>query len=157
MKKSTLFYSILIALLSICIILVIIFKFLLKPDPGFNIEKRERIMVTDLNGKESNLFSLFDNKDDAYFLFFLFNDCSSCIYRGIEELKAIKKAGRISIAIVVHDYYEEIKSWAENHDFSPFVVLKRIDFYEHIKTPSTPVLVKIRNGKIKNAFYIFPN
>jgi hypothetical protein len=157
MKKSTLFYSILIVFLSICIVLVILFKFILKPGPGFNIEKRESIRVTDLNGKESGLFSLFNGKEDTYLLIFSFNDCSSCIYRGIEELKTIKKAGRTCIAIVVHDYYEEIKSWSANQDFSPFVVLKRIDFYEHIKTSSTPVLVKIRNGKIKNAFYIFAN
>lgn len=157
MKKYTLFYSILITLLSICIVLVILFKFILKPKPGFNIENRDRLTVTDINGKEINLFSLFDHKEDTYLLIFSFNDCSSCIFRGIEELKAIKKAGRNCIAIVIHDYYEEIKSWSTNQDFSPFVVLKRIDFHDHIKTSLTPVLVKIRNGKIKNAFYILPN
>jgi hypothetical protein len=139
-------------------VLVILFKFILKPGgPGFDIEKKENITITDLDGKESKLFSLIDQEKDTYLLILSFNDCSSCIYRGIEELKAIKKASRNCIAIVVHDYYEEIKSWSANQDFSPFVVLKRIDFHEHIKTPTTPVLVKIRNGKIKNAFYIFPN
>jgi len=158
MKKSTLFYSILIAILSICILLVILFKFILKPGvSGFDLENKESIIIRDLDGKEAKLFSLFENKEDTYLLIFSFNDCSSCIYRGIEELKAIKKAGRNCIAVVVHDYYEEIKSWSANQDFSPFVVLKRIDFYEHIKTATTPVLLKIGDGKIKNAFYIYPN
>jgi hypothetical protein len=147
----------LIALLSICIVLVILFKFILKPKPGFNIENRDSLTVTDLNGKEINLISLFNDKEDTYLAIFSFNDCSSCIYRGIEELKAIKKAGRNCIAIVVHDYYEEIKSWSTNQDFSPFVVMKRIDFHEHINTQTTPVLVKIRNGKIKSAYYILTN
>ena len=105
----------------------------------------------------SKLFSLLNRMEDNYLLIFSFNDCSSCIYRGIDELKTLKKAGKTCIAIVVHDYYEEIKSWSSNQDFSPFMVLKRIDFHEHIKTSSTPVLVKIRDRKIKNAFYIFAN
>jgi hypothetical protein len=46
MKKSTLFYSILIAILSICILLVILFKFILKPGvSNFDIENKESIII----------------------------------------------------------------------------------------------------------------
>lgn len=157
MKKSSIFYLIGIFLVSVCIFGVIMFKFILKPSPPFSIEEIDKITITDLNGKEFKLGFFFLKDEYSYLLVADLNDCYSCIYRGIGELKTLKKAGRYCMVLVVHDSIEEVKGWSAQFEFSPFMVLNRIDFYENMKISSTPVLVKIRNGKIKNVLYILAN
>lgn len=159
MKKLDRFYNIGIGILVIGIVVVVIFKFFLAkpPQESFDIKGINQILVTDLSGSEIKL-SEFIAKDTAtYFMLFRLDDCFSCIYLGLEDLKTLKKEGRPCFGLVVHDYIDEVSGWAAQYDFTPFLVLKKVDFIENIKSLSTPVFVKFADGKVESYRYITPN
>jgi hypothetical protein len=150
MKKSEILYFIAMGTLALGIVLVIIFKFVLnqKPQESFTIKNMDEINVIDLSGNRSKLANFLEKDDITYLLIFQLNDCYSCIYRGMKDLKDLQQAGKQCLGLVVHDYTEEVSGWSTQQDFSPFLVLKRLDFFEYVKSAHTPVFVKIVKGKI---------
>jgi hypothetical protein len=158
-KKLDRFYNIGIGVLVIGIAAVLIFKFVLDDPPheSFRINGIDQIIVSDLNGNEIKLSEFLAKDTATYFMLFGLNDCFSCIYLGLEDLKVLKKAGRPCFGLVVHDYIEEVGGWAAQYDFTPFLVLKKLDFLENIKSASTPVFVKFADGKVESYGYISPN
>lgn len=159
MKKSDLFFSIGAGILALAIILVVVFKFLVTPKPKetFDIQDIEQIKVTDFNGDEINLTLFLEKSEVTYMLIFQLNDCYSCVYRGLTDLKALQKEGKQCLALVVHDNMEDVQGWSAHEDFSPFLMLKRTDFLEYVNCPHTPVFLKIAKGKIKSYRYIVAN
>ena len=159
MNKRDLFYNIAIAVAGIGIIPIIVFKFVIPQKPQqriFGIKDYEKITVTDLNGNELKLRDLVPKDESTYCLLFEMTNCYSCIFEGIEDLKRLKSAGKPCIALVVHHLIDEVSGWSANHDFTPFFMLKKHDFYEHIHTPLMPVMIKIKNGKTESYRYITP-
>jgi len=158
MIKTERLYNIAIGVLLVGITVLFISKFGLKQSPqeSFAIKEIDRIMVTDLMGNEIPLSKWYSNEEPVYFLIFDLKDCFSCISRGLEEFKSLKTAGKSCFGLVVDDYYQEVSVWASNYEFLTFLVLKRPEFYQHIKSVVTPVIVKIENGKADSYRYITP-
>ena len=159
MKKSEILYSIAIGALALGIILVIIFKFVIKqkPQESFALNNLDEINVIDLNGNHLKLVDYLGKDEVSYLLIFQLNDCFSCIYRGMNDLKELQQAGKQCLGLAVHDYPEEVSGWSAQQDFSPFLMLKRLDFFEHVRCAHTPVFVKIVKGKIASYRYILAN
>lgn len=158
MKKRDIFYNTGIGVLIIAIVVLVVFKFILpqKAKPDFWIKDYEKVTVMDLDGNELLLPSLFDKDGSTYFLIFDMSDCFSCISKGLEDLKSLKNAGKPCLAIVVHHMVDEVRGWSANYEFSPFFVIMRPAFYEHIKTPLTPVMVEFKNGGIESYRFLRP-
>ena len=159
MKIREHFLTIGIVVLLLCIAGVGVFKFVLPGTPAdsFHLKNIERLRIVDLDGNEITFTDIPPKNDSSYCLLFNLTDCYSCIYRGLEELTALKKAGKNCFGLVIDDNYKDVDVWAAHYEFSPFLVLKRVDFYEHIKSVVTPVMVKFENGHVDSYKYIMPN
>ncbi len=157
MKKSDLFLNIAISVLFVAIVVVVLFKYVIRDDSHlFHIENLNIISVAELDGKVVPLIDLVDKNGDTYCLIFELNNCYSCIVNGLEDLKKLQAAGAKCIAIVVHDYIEEVNGWSKNHDFSHFYIIKKIDFFKTIHSSVLPVVFRIKDGKVKNFKFITP-
>lgn len=159
MKKKDWFYNAAISVVVIGIIAVFLIKFVL-PDKskqhGFTVKEFEKISVMDLSGNELQLSDLVSKDLSTFCFLFELSNCYSCIFQGIEDLKKLKAAGKPCVALAVHHLIDEVAGWSANHDFSPFFVLEKHNFYEHIHTPVMPVMIKIKNGKVESFRYIRP-
>ncbi len=156
MSKKNFYLNIAIIMMIIAIILLVVFKFVIndnRNDVSLDIEKTN---LVDLNGNKIKLSQMLSNDKVTYCLIFDMNDCPSCILKGLNDLSELKKTGLKSMAIVVHNRIDEVSGWSSNYDYSPFYMLNRNKFYEYIHVQSTPVIIKIRNGKVENYRYIFP-
>ncbi|MGD2090612.1 MAG: hypothetical protein PVH61_30850 [Candidatus Aminicenantes bacterium] len=155
MKKSDVLYVIVVGVLLVGIVLLVIFKFVLKPQESFSITHIDELKVTDLNGTEVKLIDILSTVDEAFCLIFNLNsDCFSCVYKGIEDLKNLKNAGKVCFGLVIHNSIDEVRGWASNYEFSPFLMIKKLDFFDHIKSVSTPVFVKISKDNVESYRYI---
>jgi hypothetical protein len=159
MKKSEILYTIAMVALVLGIISVIVFKFVLqqKPRESFSIKNPDQINITDLNGNSLKLVDYMGKDNVSYLLIFQLNDCFSCVLRGMNDLKELQQAGRQCLGLAVHDYPQEVSGWSAHQDFSPFLMMKRLDFFEHVQCAHTPVFVKMVNGKIESYRYILAN
>jgi hypothetical protein len=159
MKKKEWIYNTAIGVVAICIMVVVVFKFVLPEKSrqgGFAVKEFEKITVKDLSGSELQLADLVSKDLSTYCFLFEMTNCYSCIFQGIEDLKKLKAAGKPCVALAVHHLVDEVAGWSANHDFSPFFMLEKHNFYEHIHTPVMPVMVKIKNGKVESFRYIRP-
>lgn len=159
MKKKDLFYNIAIGVVALAIVVVVLFKFILPGKPaqsGFAFNDLEKITVLDLSGNKLKLADLLSKDESTYVFILELTNCNSCIYQGMEDLMRLKEAGKPCFSIVSHHLIDEVSGWSTTQDFSPFYMLKKHDFYEHIHSPVMPVLAKIRNGKVESFRYIRP-
>jgi hypothetical protein len=159
MKKKDIFLNAGIVILAVVIVIVVIFKFVINRQPvdSFAINEPGDIKVFDLSGSEIQFQQIISKNGDTYCLIFKINDCPSCIYDGVEILIKLKAGGKHCIGIVTHDLLDEVNGWTINFDFRPFFMLQTIDFFEHIKSPITPVLVKFKNQDIASYRYFTPH
>ena len=150
--------NLVVGLLAAGIMVVVLFKFVINrnPRPPFGINDFEKILVTDLSGSEVKLSDLVSPDVTGYCLIFEIKDCPPCIYEGLQDLKKLKEAGKPCLALVVHDLINEVSGWAAVNDFSPIFMLRKVDFYEHFHSVLTPVVVKLKNGKVVSHRYITP-
>ena len=65
-------------------------------------------------------------------------------------LNKLKKEGKECLGLVVHDSIEDVTGWSINFEFRPFFMMKTLDFFDHIKSPVTPVLIKIKDNEVEN-------
>lgn len=158
MQKSNLVYYAAVALSMAAIAAVIVFKFVIPGDnPNqFKIENTEEIVLTDLDGNSVALESLLRHHDSTFCLLFELSSCYSCIYNGLVDLKTLKDSGNHCIAVAVHDRLDDIEGWSEKQEFSPFFMLKKVDFYRHIHSPVLPVLIQLTGHTVKKFKYILP-
>jgi hypothetical protein len=157
MRKSVLAYRIVVSLLCIAIVAVILVRFVFKKEKQpVSIDFPGQINLATLDGNTTTLAKLLETQSDLYLLVFKFNDCYSCILKGLNDMQSLKKDGRNCAAIVAHDYIGDIIDWSKIQDFSPFFVVKKSLFYDFIQTPHTPVIIRFINGKIKSIRFITP-
>jgi len=155
MKKKNFYMNLGIIIMIIAIIVLVVFKYIIKDKNSgisINIEKTNLI---DLNGKVIKLSQLLSDNVNYCYIFDL-NDCPSCIFKGLNDLTELKKSGDSTMAVVIHNRIDEVSGWSSNYNYSPFYMIKRNKFYAYIHVQSTPVIIKIKNGKIINYRYIFP-
>jgi len=105
MKKKDWFYIAAIGAVVICIIAVIVYKFVLPGKnqlDGFAVRDFEKITVMDLSGNKLQLSDMVSKDSSTYCFLFELTGCYSCISRGIADLKQLKAAGKPYIALAVH-------------------------------------------------------
>lgn len=155
MKKTDLFSNIAIGILIVAIIIIGVYKFVLKKDStDFDVEDIREVVIKDMEGEEVNISELLNSNFDTYMLILEINNCAPCVYKGIEDLTNLKKAGNFCFAIIVHDWLEDVKGWRQNYEFSPFYILSRNAFYDSFNLSLLPAIIKIKGGKVKNVRYI---
>jgi len=158
MDKRNFIINFLICVLILIIAIIFVFKYVIKKDninDNFKIKNINKIKLKSLNNVDKKFVEL-TGTDDIYVFFFIIKSCPSCINKGFNELKILNKRKKRCIAVIIHDWVEEIKAWSVNCDFSPIYIMKRKTFYEHIQAPFLPVLVKFKGRKIQNYHYITP-
>jgi len=101
MKNRNLFYNISILILSLAIIVVVLFKFVLNHniEKAFDIKNFDQIHLVDFSGKQVNLSDILCKHKSLYFLIFGLNSCYSCVSKGLMDLKDLSKSGNFCIAI----------------------------------------------------------
>lgn len=160
MKKSDLFYTIAVAALVVLIIAVALFKFVIlkrNPQETFQVKGFEEITVIDLNGSEIKLPQLMAEDQSTYCVMFRITDCFSCVFDSIQELIHLRNSGKACIGLIIHDRLDEVSGFTANYEFPSFFMITRVAFYEHFKSPITPVLVKIQNNKVESYRYFTPH
>lgn len=160
MKKLDLFYNITIAVLVVLIIAVGLFKFVIQKkasQESFQIQGFEEIPVIDLSGNEIKLPRLMAEDQSTYCIMFRITDCFSCVFESIQELIHLRASGKPCIGLIIHDRLDEVNGFTANYEFPAFFMITRVTFYEHIKSPVTPVLVKIKNNKVESYRYFTPH
>ena len=155
MKRER-FYSTAIVILSLVILIVVYMKFFHNaPDRPVDIKNIRAIKVYDGSGTLIGLSDILEEEKN-YCLLFDLNDCYSCIAKGISDLKSLKKSGKPCFGLVVHNLSDEVSGWSTQQGFSPFFMLKKTSFYEHIRSPATPVMITIKDEKVIAFRYITP-
>lgn len=157
MKSKSMLFSISVAVLCMGIILVIVFKFVLKREDSFAIYDIDNMYVVDFDGNEIKFSSLLNKNESTYCVIFKLEDCSSCILNGVEDLKTVEKNGKKGFGLVVHDYIDDVKGWANHYKKLDFYILKPMDFIDNIKSPSIPVFIKLKENKVESFRYIRAN
>jgi len=155
MKKRELFYDILIAVVLAAIIGAVVYKFVLKHNPQmeFATDELNKITLNTLSHTKLKMSDIIKEKD-VFVLIIDMNDCYTCIHKGIEDLKRLQKSGKECFVIVIHDYLDEVKGWSETIDFKPFYAIEKVDYYEHIHSKITPVLIHFKKGRINKYNFI---
>lgn len=103
---------------------------------------------------EEIYLSAFLKTEEEYVLFFKLTDCPACIYKGLYELKQLEQAGKLTIAVTIHEWIEEWKAWVKNCEIKNIYFLKWSDVKDIINFPYTPILIKMKKGIIKSYRYI---
>jgi hypothetical protein len=158
MDKKNLFLNIAITVAAVLVILVALFKFILpnKPASSFQLNNPEQIEVQDFMENKLPLSGVIDKEKLTYIFIFEITDCGTCLFKGMEDMMRLKKAGNPCLAIAVHDLLDELRGWSAHYEFTPFYMLKKTDFYQHIQAAGTPVIAKIKHKKVVGYRYIVP-
>lgn len=148
-------YLIIIALLlaNVFFLAKIHFDKIIQKNNLIDLKKLERVKILSPEGEEKYL-SAFLKTEANYILFFKLTDCPACIYKGLNEIRQLEQAGKFVIAITIHEWIDEWKAWVKNIEIRNIYFLRRSDIEDIINFPYTPVLVKMKNGLIKNFKYI---
>jgi len=155
-KQDVLFYS-LLGVITLAIVVLVLFKFVFISKDSLKITNLQKLTVKDLKGSELNLVEFLKKKDRVYVLLFSLADCSSCVFKGVDDLKMLDEAGKSAVALIVNDDVEDVKAWAIHYKYLPVLILKRVDFFEHVNCVTTPVMITFKKGKIKGYRYILPH
>ena len=123
---------------------------------SFRIEDVSAIEVQDMNGSLLKLSDILNKDGMTHVLIFDSNDCPSCIYLGLEDLKHLKKEGRETIALMIHGSLAEARSFASVNEVEQLMKLSKVTFYERLQCALTPVMVKFKKGLVSGYRYIKP-
>jgi hypothetical protein len=156
MSKKQLFLNISICIAVISVVVVVLIKFVLpgKSWSEYKFQDFEKITVFDIEGKETKFSTMVSTSESTYCFLFNMEDCYSCIVKGIQDLESLKNSGKRAIAVMVHDYPDELKGWSGNFKFTPLYSIKRAEVYEHIIVPKLPVMLEIKDNEIESIRYI---
>lgn len=159
MKRLNLLVNTAIILLMAGIIALIVFKYALpsrksKIEVGF--KDYNNISVLDLMGNQIKLPDIMAKDETVYCLVYDLNNCYTCIYKGIEDMRSLKKAGKKTMILVLNDFVDTVRGHAGLYDYSPFFALRKTEFYEHFQIPLLPAVIQVKNGKILKGIFITP-
>ncbi len=149
MKKNEIFFNIAILVAIIIAIVMVKVKFFSGENPNARaIQDIEKLSVFDLKEKPVKFTSLLSKEDESFVLVFTVYDCHTCILKGLEQLKSLKKEGKQAIGLVVSDDVADIALWAQNYEPTNLHVIKKVDFYTHIKAQQLPVMFTIDDNEV---------
>lgn len=155
MKKTIdIIFNVSIGILIIAVFILLYFKFFKKNENAFDIKNIDDIYVYSTDNQKINLSNIMKETKENYIIFLEVSGCPSCIHNGFLEAQGLKEAGEKSLIIVIYDWFNEWKNWTQNYEFSPIYMIKKETYFKHIFSPFLPVLVKFKNGKVKNYKYI---
>jgi len=143
-------YNLLIILLSLGVITVALFKFILTAEPGIvRVEDVDHIRLRDTSENTLKLNPLLNGELDNYILLFEMDNCGSCITKGLNELEFFREKGKNCLAIMIHDRPVELAGWADNYEFHPIYFISRSGFYEYFNCQQLPVLFAISGDQVR--------
>lgn len=99
-------------------------RFARKRQDYLKFNKIENITLITLEKKEIRFDDILSH-DESYILFFDLSNCPPCIFRGLNELRELKKSGKSAYAVVIHNWADEWIQWVRNADFNPIYMLKK--------------------------------
>jgi hypothetical protein len=151
----------LLLVLGIALVVVAMFRFgFFKVGEGnaesFRIEDASAIEVRDMSGSLLKLSDILNKDEVTHVLIFDSNDCPSCIYLGLEDLKHLRKEGRQAIALMIHGSLAEARSFASVNEVDQLMKLSKVTFYEKFQCALTPVMVKFKKSEVSSYRYIKP-
>jgi len=158
MKKKEIVANVIIGVLVAAIVAVIAVKFASKKEPklSFDIKNIEEIEVLDLENNPVRFAGLLPKDDAAYCLLFDIRDCTSCIIKGLDDIKELRKEGKRTVTLAMFDLMDDLRAWANVNECRDIFMLKKVMFYDHFFCQTTPVLIRFDNGAIEAFKYIIP-
>ena len=114
----------------------------------FHIADLETLPVVNLEGGRNTLGEVLGGQNH-FRLFVELSNCDTCIYKGLNDLSALQKAGHPCTIFVIHDYQEEVHSWSVHAKGIPVYRVARDDFYVNVDATTLPVLCTFAENQIK--------
>ena len=158
MKNKEIIANVIIGVLVVAIISVLAVKFVFKREPKFSFDIRgiEEIEILDLEKNSVRFVDLIPNDDVIYCMLFDVRDCTSCIIKGMDDLKELRKEGKQTITLAMFDLLDDLRAWANVNECQDIFMLKKVTFYDYFFCQTTPVLIRFNNGDIEAFKYIIP-
>lgn len=157
MSKKDFLFKFTVASLTAAIVVVVVIRFVLNRSKDIvEMAPPNEIDLVSIDNEKVTLAQLLGEEQDLYFLIFDMNGCYTCILSGLNDLMELEKAGRNCIAIVLHEYLDEVKGWSKTQQFSPFFMVRKSVFYDRFKIPHLPVLIQYKKGEIVNFRFLSP-
>ena len=151
MKINEKVVNILIVIFVVAIIGIVYLKFVL-PIINNNKEKvsvkADYVSLLDMNGKKYLLKDLLSLTRSTYCLVFRLDDCWSCAVKGLNDMNSLRQDSVGGIIVVVHHSFEDVKGWSQNYLKYKIYFLDIKNYFENIKLPMTPVILKFENTKL---------
>ncbi len=158
MNKKEITGNVIIGLLVAAIIGVLIAKFVLVKEPRFSFDIREQseVEVRDLEGNPTKFVDLLPSNDVIYCLLFDERDCTSCVIKGLADMKELRRDGKRTIILAMFNLIGDLRGWANVNECQDVFMLKKAVFYDHFFCQTTPVMIRIKNGSVDAFKYIIP-
>ncbi len=122
-------------------------------DPGMAIQNAHELVLSDLDGGRVFFQDLVLSRGETCCLFFGLNQCYSCIFRGMEDLKLLQKQEKNCFAVAVHDNIQDVRGWLTHESFHPVYVMSRDAFLRHATCRSLPVIVRMEKSRVTHCEY----
>lgn len=158
MKNKEIVANVIIGVLVVAIIAVVAVKFIFKKEHklSFDIRGIEEVGVLDLEKNPVRFVDLIPKDDVIYCMLFDMRDCTSCIIKGLDDLKELRKEGKRTITLAIFDLMDDLRDWANVNECEDIYMLKKVTFYDYFFCQTTPVLIRFNNGDIEAFKYIIP-
>ena len=158
MKRKELLANVIIGVLVAAIVAVIALKFFAKKEPKFSFDIRNihDIEILDLENHPLRFAGLIPKDEVAYCLLFDIRDCTSCIIKGLDDIKELRKEGKRTFTLAMFDQMNDLRAWANVNECRDIYMLKKVIFYDHFFCQTTPVMIRFNNGEIEAFKYIIP-
>lgn len=114
--------NLLIFFLIVILLFTVYLRFFKKNRETIRFPEIEDIILFTVDEKEMKFSDLLQN-EECYILFFELSNCSPCIFKGLNELRELKRRGREVYAITIHSWIEEWKTWVNNVEFNDIYLL----------------------------------
>ncbi|HDP95933.1 MAG TPA: hypothetical protein ENN40_11325 [Candidatus Aminicenantes bacterium] len=125
-------------------------------DPGMAFQNAREMILSDLDGNRLCFLDLVSSGGETCCLFFRLNQCYSCIFRGMEDLKLLQQQEKNCFAVAVHDSIEDVRGWLTHESFHPVYVMSRAAFLRHVTCRSLPVIVRLEKSRVIHCEYPVP-
>lgn len=122
-------------------------------DPGVVIQNAREMILSDLDGNPVCFPDLVSSGGETCCLFFGLNQCYSCIFRGLEDLKLLQQQEKNCFAVAVHDSIGDVRGWLTHESFQPVYVMSWDAFLRHVTCRSLPVIVRLKKSRVTHCKY----
>lgn len=122
-------------------------------DAGMTIQNASELVLSNLEGSRIFFQDLVSSRGETCYLFFRLNQCYSCIFRGMEDLKLLQQQNKNCFAVAVHDNIKDVRGWLTHESFHPVYVMSRDAFLRHVTCRSLPVIVRMAKSRVTHCEY----